>query len=262
MAGGTRLGAVEGDASGRSRAETCATRSETVPPAASGAGPVRLAEGGAARAPSRRGPCSGSGSTTATTRPRRGPTCRRSRCCSPSSWSSITGPSGEVVRPGYTEELDYEGELAVVIGRTARDVPGRTGPGPRLRLRGDERPLRARPPARRAPVDPREGRRRASPRSAPGSPPPTRCPTLRGCPSAPGSTAICARTAPPATWSSRSPTSSPSARPASPCGPGDVITTGTPAGVGVARDPKAFLQPGDRVRVEIPELGVLEHAIR
>ena len=44
--------------------------------------------------------------------------------------------------------------------------------------------------------------------------------------------------------------------------PGDVITTGTPAGVGVAREPKAFLQPGDRVRVEIPELGVLEHAIR
>ena len=33
--------------------------------------------------------------------------------------------------------------------------------------------------------------------------------------------------------------------------PGDVITTGTPAGVGVARDPPVFLQPGDVVRVEI-----------
>ena len=37
--------------------------------------------------------------------------------------SSVTGPGGEVVRPAYTEELDYEGELAVVIGRRARDVP-------------------------------------------------------------------------------------------------------------------------------------------
>src|SRR5262245_17927614 len=37
--------------------------------------------------------------------------------------SSVTGPAGEVVRPGYTDELDYEGELAVVIGRRVRDVP-------------------------------------------------------------------------------------------------------------------------------------------
>ena len=44
--------------------------------------------------------------------------------------------------------------------------------------------------------------------------------------------------------------------------PGDVITTGTPAGVGVARDPKVFLRPGDRVRVEIDGLGVLDNPVR
>ena len=33
--------------------------------------------------------------------------------------------------------------------------------------------------------------------------------------------------------------------------PGDVIATGTPAGVGVFRDPPVFLEPGDRVRCEI-----------
>ena len=177
--------------------------------------------------------------------------------------SSVTGPSGEVVRPAYTDELDYEGELAVVIGRTAPRRAGRgRRPGPRLRLRGDERRDRPRPPARRAPVDPRQGRRRLRPvrpldhdRRRGARPPGAVHPHLGQRRSAPGRHHR-------ATWSSRSPTSSPSARPASPCEPGDVITTGTPAGVGVARDPKAFLQPGDRVRVEIPELGVLEHAIR
>ena len=38
--------------------------------------------------------------------------------------------------------------------------------------------------------------------------------------------------------------------------PGDVILTGTPDGVGVFRDPKVFLKPGDRVEVEIADFGV------
>jgi len=36
--------------------------------------------------------------------------------------TSVTGPSGPVVRPQDTRALDYEGELAVVIGTTARHV--------------------------------------------------------------------------------------------------------------------------------------------
>ena len=39
--------------------------------------------------------------------------------------------------------------------------------------------------------------------------------------------------------------------------PGDVILTGTPPGVGFARRPPVFLQPGDRVEVEIDGLGIL-----
>lgn len=39
--------------------------------------------------------------------------------------------------------------------------------------------------------------------------------------------------------------------------PGDLIFTGTPAGVGVARKPPRFLQPGDECEVEIESLGVL-----
>lgn len=41
--------------------------------------------------------------------------------------------------------------------------------------------------------------------------------------------------------------------------PGDVISTGTPGGVGVAMKPRRFLQPGDVVRIEIAEIGYIEH---
>jgi 2-keto-4-pentenoate hydratase/2-oxohepta-3-ene-1,7-dioic acid hydratase in catechol pathway len=43
--------------------------------------------------------------------------------------------------------------------------------------------------------------------------------------------------------------------------PGDVVFTGTPSGVGVARNPREYLQPGDTVRVEIDGLGVLENPV-
>ena len=44
--------------------------------------------------------------------------------------------------------------------------------------------------------------------------------------------------------------------------PGDVIATGTPAGVGVFRDPPRFLADGDRVTVEIDRIGRLENVCR
>ena len=43
--------------------------------------------------------------------------------------------------------------------------------------------------------------------------------------------------------------------------PGDIIATGTPAGVGVFQKPPRFLLPGDRIRAEIESLGVLETTI-
>lgn len=43
--------------------------------------------------------------------------------------------------------------------------------------------------------------------------------------------------------------------------PGDVIATGTPSGVGVFRDPPVFLEPGDRVRVEVEAVGSVENPI-
>jgi acylpyruvate hydrolase len=41
--------------------------------------------------------------------------------------------------------------------------------------------------------------------------------------------------------------------------PGDIISTGTPGGVGVARDPQVFLKPGDVVRISLQDVGLLEN---
>jgi len=43
--------------------------------------------------------------------------------------------------------------------------------------------------------------------------------------------------------------------------PGDLILTGTPSGVGVYMDPPRFLTAGDVVRIEIESLGAIEHAV-
>jgi 2-keto-4-pentenoate hydratase/2-oxohepta-3-ene-1,7-dioic acid hydratase in catechol pathway len=43
--------------------------------------------------------------------------------------------------------------------------------------------------------------------------------------------------------------------------PGDVVSTGTPAGVGVFRQPPVFLQPGDVVVLEIEGIGRLENPV-
>ena len=46
-----------------------------------------------------------------------------------------------------------------------------------------------------------------------------------------------------------------------PLAPGDVISTGTPAGVGFARKPPVWLKPGDVVEVEIDRIGVLRNTV-
>jgi 2-keto-4-pentenoate hydratase/2-oxohepta-3-ene-1,7-dioic acid hydratase in catechol pathway len=43
--------------------------------------------------------------------------------------------------------------------------------------------------------------------------------------------------------------------------PGTVILTGTPHGVGMARTPPRFLQPGDTVSVEIEKIGTLTNPV-
>ncbi|SFK04305.1 acylpyruvate hydrolase [Halobacillus dabanensis] len=44
--------------------------------------------------------------------------------------------------------------------------------------------------------------------------------------------------------------------------PGDILLTGTPGGVGVARDPQEFLQEGDTVTISVDQVGVLENVVK
>jgi 2-keto-4-pentenoate hydratase/2-oxohepta-3-ene-1,7-dioic acid hydratase in catechol pathway len=43
--------------------------------------------------------------------------------------------------------------------------------------------------------------------------------------------------------------------------PGDIIATGTPAGIGAFRKPPLWLKPGDKLKLECTGVGILEHSI-
>jgi len=43
--------------------------------------------------------------------------------------------------------------------------------------------------------------------------------------------------------------------------PGDVISTGTPSGVGFARTPPEFLKPGDVVECEVEGIGMIRNKV-
>jgi 2-keto-4-pentenoate hydratase/2-oxohepta-3-ene-1,7-dioic acid hydratase in catechol pathway len=44
--------------------------------------------------------------------------------------------------------------------------------------------------------------------------------------------------------------------------PGDVIITGTPPGVGMARDPQLWMKPGDEVTIEVEGFGALTNPVQ
>jgi 2-keto-4-pentenoate hydratase/2-oxohepta-3-ene-1,7-dioic acid hydratase in catechol pathway len=44
--------------------------------------------------------------------------------------------------------------------------------------------------------------------------------------------------------------------------PGDIITTGTPPGVGMGRNPQVFLKPGDQITLGIAKLGEQRQLVR
>jgi 2-keto-4-pentenoate hydratase/2-oxohepta-3-ene-1,7-dioic acid hydratase in catechol pathway len=257
--GGTRLGAVEGDVIRPLEGRDVRDALEAIPSTAPGP-PVPLAEA-ELLAPLPPGTLLGIGLNYRDHAAETGAELPVQPLLFAKLVSSVTGPAGEVVRPDYTAELDYEGELAVVIGRAARDVPaGRAldhvfgyavmnDLSARDRQRAEPQWIRAKGGDGFAPFGPWIT-------TADEVPDPQGLSIrtwVNGDLRQDGTTrdmvfsvaeliAFCS-----SSFTLR---------------PGDVITTGTPAGVGVAREPKAFLQPGDRVRVEIPELGVLEHAIR
>ena len=194
--------------------------------------------------------------------------------------NAIVGDGEAVVRPEGTRALDLEVELGVVIGRAARrvtpeqapehvagyvvvnDISARDWQGNPQALRegekGDGQWLRAKGSDTFLPVGPVfatpdevEPTRRAS-RCAAGA-----SRASAGGADTPilmqdGNTADMLYDVPAlVSYISRHITLE----------PGDLIATGTPAGVGVFRDPPVFLEPGDRVRCEIEGIGVVENPV-
>ena len=43
--------------------------------------------------------------------------------------------------------------------------------------------------------------------------------------------------------------------------PGDIVSTGTPAGVGSVREPRVWLKPGDEIEINSPTLGTLRTSL-
>lgn len=174
--------------------------------------------------------------------------------------TAVTGPSGPVELPSYSTMVDFEGELAVVIGREARAVPVDRALDHVFgyAVMND---VSARDVQR---TEPQWVRAKGGDTFAPWGP------WITTADEVPDPQRLRVRTwvsgelmqddttaemvfsvADLVAFISASLTLE----------PGDLIATGTPAGVGVARDPRRFLRPGDTVAVEIDGLGRIEHPV-
>ena len=173
--------------------------------------------------------------------------------------SALVGPGEPIRLPSATAEPDYEAELAVVIGRrafdvaveealdyvagyacfndvSARDLQRAEGQWSRSKSFDTFAPMGPMVPAS-AIVDPQALS--------------IRC-LVNGEVMQDGTTAdMVFGVAELIAFVSRSTTLS----------PGDVIATGTPAGVGLAKQPPRFLRPGDEVTVEIEGVGSLTNPV-
>ena len=177
--------------------------------------------------------------------------------------TALIGHGGSIVLPRVSQEVDYEAELVVVIGRGGRHIPGSAALRACRRLHRRPRRLGPRLAAQQATASSGWPARRStpSPRSAPSWSPPTRCPTpttcgirlrLNGQTMQDSSTSqlifgvdeLIAYLSQVFTLE-----------------PGDLIFTGTPPGVGMARKPPVWLKPGDVVEVEIDRLGTLRNPV-
>jgi 2-keto-4-pentenoate hydratase/2-oxohepta-3-ene-1,7-dioic acid hydratase in catechol pathway len=174
--------------------------------------------------------------------------------------SSVTAPSGPVIRPAYTRELDYEGELAVVIGRRVRGVTPLEAMdavfGYTIINDVTARDLQR--------TEPQWTRAKGGDTFAPIGPWIVTADEIAD----PQSLSV-------RTWVNdelrqdghTSQMITPVAQLVSWCSqsftlePGDVLATGTPAGVGIGLDPPRYLEPGDRVRIEIEGIGSIAHEI-
>ena len=171
--------------------------------------------------------------------------------------NALAAPGASVTLPAYSEKVDYEAEVAFVIGRSCRDVPEADAlsaiAGYTLLNDLSARDFQFKTP--------QWGPGKVFDGSAPCGPalvtpeeagPPDAIEislTLNGSVMQSASTADLIHSIPSVVaYLSKLMTLE----------PGDLISTGTPAGVGSVRQPRVWLKAGDELVVESPQLGRLE----
>jgi len=174
--------------------------------------------------------------------------------------TTIIGPNENIVKPSFVRQLDYEAELAVVIGRKAKNVPVSEAKsyifGYTILNDVSARDIQFK--------DRQWTRGKGFDTFAPTGPCITTANQLRG------TSNLSIRT-----WVNKELRQDSTTKnmvfnvyeivhqlsrvmTLEPC---DIIATGTPAGVGFAMKPQKFLQPSDVVRIEIEKIGVLENTV-
>jgi acylpyruvate hydrolase len=175
--------------------------------------------------------------------------------------SALIGPADPIVLPSISVEIDYEGELGVVIGERAKAVPAGSAldvvagyvcvndVSARDLQYSDKQFTRAKSLDTFCPVGPR-----LVPASEVGDPGNLKLrTTLNGEVLQDSSTSQLIFSVPELiAFISEAITLE----------PGDLIATGTPAGVGTFRDPPIYLKDGDEVVVEIERVGELRNPVR
>jgi 2-keto-4-pentenoate hydratase/2-oxohepta-3-ene-1,7-dioic acid hydratase in catechol pathway len=175
--------------------------------------------------------------------------------------NALIGPGEQIVIPSASKKVDYEAELGVVIGSRVRGVSEENAleavagylclndVSARDLQFGDGQWTRGKSPDTFCPIGPELVRREeVDDPQALG----IRC-VLNGETMQDSSTANMIFTvAEIIAYASRTMTFE----------PGDLIATGTPAGVGVFRDPQVLLKDGDEVTIEIDGLGALTNPVR
>jgi 2-keto-4-pentenoate hydratase/2-oxohepta-3-ene-1,7-dioic acid hydratase in catechol pathway len=174
--------------------------------------------------------------------------------------TAITGPNQKIIKPSFVKELDYEGELCIIMGKTAKNIPASEAKnhifGYTVFNDVSARDFQFK--------DRQWTRGKSFDTFAPTGP----CITTENQLTNTENLAI-------RTWVNGEIRQNGNTRNMAfnvsqivhqlsrvmtlePC---DIIATGTPAGVGFAMKPPRFLKYGDVVRIEIEGIGVLENAV-
>jgi 2-keto-4-pentenoate hydratase/2-oxohepta-3-ene-1,7-dioic acid hydratase in catechol pathway len=175
--------------------------------------------------------------------------------------TSLIGHRAPLIRPGLSDQLDYEGEIAAVIGRRAKHVPKASAldhvAGYAAFNEGSVRDYQFKAPQWTVGKN-FDGTGAFGPALVTSDELPPGARGLRIATRLNGETVQSASTddmvfdvATLISIISEAITLE----------PGDVIVTGTPAGVGVARKPQLFMKPGDVCEVEVEGLGLLVNPI-